>query len=53
MHFISVQVVYPYSSTDTIAAGKKSYFILSERSDFCMIINLSIAVPGFARCKLT
>ena len=31
-HF--VQVVQPYSSTDTATAWKNSYFILSKRSDF-------------------
>ena len=35
--FASVQVVYPYSSTDIVVAWKKLYVILSERSDFKMI----------------
>ena len=35
--FVSVQVVHPYSSTDTTAAWKKLSLILSVRSDFHMI----------------
>ena len=42
--FISVQVVHPYGSIDTATAWKKSCLILSERSDFYMIDNLSIAL---------
>ena len=33
-HFVSIQVVHPYSSIDTTAAWKKLCFILSVRSDF-------------------
>ena len=44
---VSVQVVHPYSSIDTTAAGKKLRFILSVRSDFHMIESLSIAVHAF------
>ena len=45
--FVSVQVVHPYSSIDTTAAGKKLRFILSVWSDFHMIHSLSIAVHAF------
>ena len=45
--FVSVYVVYPYSSIDTTAAWKKLCFILSVRSDFHMIDSLSIAVHAF------
>ena len=37
-------MVYPYSSTGTATAGKKSCFISSDMEDFHMIDNLSIAV---------
>ena len=53
MCFASVNVVHPYSSMDTATTWKKSRFILSMRSDFHMIDNLSIAVLTFARCMLT
>ena len=43
MRFVSVNVVHPYSSIDTAAAWKKSFFILSDRSDFHMIDRLAIA----------
>ena len=36
--------MHPYSSVDTTVAWKKLRFILSEKSDFHMIDNLSIAV---------
>ena len=49
IHFVSVHVVHPYSRIDTPAALKKLRFILSDRSDFHMINNLSIAVHTFAR----
>ena len=39
--------MHPYSSIDTTAAWKKLRFILSVRSDFHMIDNLSIAVHAF------
>ena len=45
--FVSVQVMHPYISIDTIAAWKKLHFILSTRSDFRMIDSLSIAVHAF------
>ena len=37
----------PYSSTDTATALKNSPFILSERSDFHLLVNLSTAVHAF------
>ena len=43
MPFVSVQVVQLYSSTDIATALKKTCFILSERSDFPIINNLSSA----------
>ena len=49
MHFVSIHVVHPYSSIDTATACKKFCFILSDRSDFYMINNLSIAIHVFAR----
>ena len=39
-------------STNTVTASKKTCFILFERSDFCMIDNLSIVVNLFAWCIL-
>ena len=47
---VSVQVVHPYSSIDTTAAGKKLRFILLVRSDFHMIDSLSIAVACVGVC---
>ena len=44
---VSVYVVHPYSSIDTIAAWKKLRFILSVRSDFHMTDSLLIAVHAF------
>ena len=44
----TVHGVYPYSSIGTTAAWKKSRFILSDKSDFHMTDNLSIAVHAFA-----
>ena len=46
-HFIRVQVVHPYNSTDTVTCSKKSGFILSERSDFYMIDG-SISIVDYA-----
>ena len=45
---VTVHVVYPYSTIDTIAAWKKLRFILLVRSDFPMTDYLSIAVHAFA-----
>ena len=44
IRLVSVHVVHPYSSINTIAAWKKLRFILSVRSDFHMTDSLSIAV---------
>ena len=44
---VSVHVVHPYSSIDTITAWKKLCFILSVRTDFHMTDNLLIAVHAF------
>ena len=40
----ALSLLWPCSSTDTTTAWKKSFFILSERSNFDMLINLSIAI---------
>ena len=53
MHFVSIHVVHPYSSIVTVTAWKKSCFILSDRSHFYLINNLSIAFDAFARYMLT
>ena len=52
IRLVSVHVVYPYSSMDTTAPWKKLRFIFSDRFDFNMIDNLSIAAHGFASCIL-
>ena len=52
MRFVSIHVVHLYSSIDTTVAWKKFRFIRSDRSDFYMIYNLSIAVLVFVRCIL-
>ena len=44
---VSVHVVHPYSSIDTIAAWKKLRFILSVNSDFHMTDSLLIAAHAF------
>ena len=44
MHFICVQVVSAYNSTDMATAWKNSRFILLELLDFNMVFNLLIAV---------
>ena len=53
MSFISVHGVHPYSSIDAATAWKKFRFILSSRSDFCMINNQSRAFQAFDRRMLT
>ena len=45
-------MVQLYSSTDTPAAWKVSGFILSERSDFQMVDNLSIAFHALSMYML-
>ena len=45
---VRVHIVHPYSSIDSTAARKKMCFILSDRSDFHMTNNLSIAFNAFA-----
>ena len=44
--FVNGKVVQPYSSPDTATAWKNSGFILSEKSDFPVIYNLSIAIDA-------
>ena len=48
IRLVSVRVVHPYSSIDTIAAWKKLRFILLIRSDFHMTESLSIGAYAFA-----
>ena len=48
IRLVSVHVVHPYCSIDTIAAWEKLRFILSVRSDFHMNECLSLAVHAFA-----
>ena len=52
IRLVSVYIVHPYSRIDTTTAWKKMGFILSERFDFHIINNLSIAVLIFASCSL-
>ena len=47
VHCVKFQVVQLYNSTDTATAMKNSHLILSWRSDFLMVINLSIAIHFF------
>ena len=49
----SFQAVRPYSSIDIATASKDSRFILSQRSDFYMVNNLSMAVYDLPMCMLT
>ena len=44
---VRIHVLHPSSRIDTITVWKKLRFILSDRSDFHMIDNLSIAVHAF------
>ena len=48
IRLVSVHVVQPYSSIDTVTNWKKFFFNLSDRPDFYRINNLSIAVHAFA-----
>ena len=52
-HFVRIQEVLPCSSTYTATGWKKYPFILSERSDFHMIDNQSIAVYTLPMRMLT
>ena len=45
---VQLNVVHPYSYTDTTAAWKKLRFILSDRSDFHVTDSVSVAVDAFA-----
>ena len=45
--FLKVQVVLPYNITDTATAWKNFCFILSVRSDFLIVDNLSIAFSAY------
>ena len=47
IRLVSVDVVHPYSTIDTIAAWKRLCVILSVRSDFHMTDSLSIVVHAF------
>ena len=51
--FVRVEVVQPYSSTDTTTTWKNCLFNLSVRLDFHMIDNLFIAVHAFPIRALT
>ena len=53
MLFVSNHVVLPYSSMDAGTTGKKSCFILSDRSYIHIIDNLSITFDTFATHMLT
>ena len=48
VRLVSVHMEHPYSRMDKTATRKKLCFILSERFDFHMIDNLSIAVHALA-----
>ena len=51
--FVKVYMVQPYISTDTATALKNSSFVLLGRSDFHMLVGLSIAVYALSMCMLT
>ena len=48
-HFIRVQVMQPYSSTDISTAWKNKHFILSEKSNYNMAVNLSMVDHAFPK----
>ena len=48
MRFMSVHVMHPYNSIDTTIAWEKFHFIFSDKLDFHVIDNFSIAVRTFA-----
>ena len=47
IHLVSVHLVHPYRRLDTTTAWKKLRFILSDKFDFHMINNLSMAIHTF------
>ena len=51
--FINIEMVHPFSCTNTNTAWKKSCFILSERSTLHMIDNLTRAVHAVPLQMLT
>ena len=53
LFFVSIHVVPPYSSINTVTSWKKFCFILSDKSDSHLIDNLSIALHAFVWCMLT
>ena len=53
MYYVKVQVVQLYNSTDMATTCKNSHFILSERLDCHIVINLLTAVHALLRHKLT
>ena len=52
IHLVNIHVVHPYCRIDTTVDWKKLHFILSDKSDFQMINNLSITVCNFASSTL-
>ena len=52
IHLVSIHMVHPYNRIDMTGTWKKLRFILSDKSDFHMINNLSIVVYTFANCIL-
>ena len=46
--FVSIHMVNPYNRIDSTAVRRKILFILSDKSDFHMIDDLSIVVHTFA-----
>ena len=53
MCFVSVHVVHPFSSTDTVTARNNLPFVLSDRSNFHMTDNLLMAFHAFALTSLS
>ena len=50
--FVHACLVLPYCSTNSTTSWKKPCFVSSDRSDFHVIDNLSIAFKAFARNML-
>ena len=46
-------MVHPYNSTDTATTWVNSHFILSGKSDFNIVVNLSIALHASPMHMLT